>query len=189
MGVLGALFTIREWWWLYALGIWLYMTLIPAVEASEQTVIQKVVPFQTQGRVFGFAQAFESAAAPVTAFLIAPIAQFWIIPYMELRCRPGRRGAGCSATGEARGIALVFLFSGLAMVVIALLAFTTRSYRMLSEEYRAAPEQGDAERERRRRGRARPMTSAAEPRRADEASASDASVTPSERRRRRRRRG
>ena len=25
MGVLGALFTIREWWWLYAVGIWLYM--------------------------------------------------------------------------------------------------------------------------------------------------------------------
>ena len=83
MGVLGALFTIREWWWLYAVGIWLYMSLIPVVEASEQTVIQKVVPYQTQGRVFGFAQAFEAAAAPVTAFLIAPIAQFWIIPYMD----------------------------------------------------------------------------------------------------------
>ena len=46
MGMLGALFTIREWWWLYAVGIWLYMALIPAVEASEQTVIQKVVPFR-----------------------------------------------------------------------------------------------------------------------------------------------
>ena len=64
MGVLGSLFTIREWWWLYALGIWPYMCIIPVVEASEQTVIQKVVPYQTQGRVFGFAQAFEAAAAP-----------------------------------------------------------------------------------------------------------------------------
>ena len=35
---------------------WLYMTLIPAVEAAEQTVIQKVVPFRRQGRVFGFAR-------------------------------------------------------------------------------------------------------------------------------------
>ncbi len=34
MGILGAFFTIREWWWLYALGIFLYMALIPAVEAS-----------------------------------------------------------------------------------------------------------------------------------------------------------
>lgn len=139
MGALGALFTIREWWLLYLAGIWLYMTLIPAVEASEQTVIQKVVPFTRQGRVFGFAQAFESAAAPITAFLIAPLAQFLIIPYME-------SGAGEAAwgwllgEGSARGIALVFLFSGLAMVVLALLAFTTKSYRLLSAEYQAAPE-------------------------------------------------
>ena len=112
MGVLGALFTIREWWWLYAVGIWIYMALVPAVEASEQTVIQKVVPFQTQGRVFGFAAALESAAAPITAFLIAPIAQFWIIPYMDSDA--GQQTWGwLLGDGEARGIALVFLFSGL----------------------------------------------------------------------------
>ena len=139
MGLLGALFTIREWWWLYAVGIWLYMALIPAVEASEQTVIQKVVPFATQGRVFGFAAALESAAAPITAFLIAPIAQFWIIPYMKSDA--GQQTWGwLLGDGEARGIALVFLVSGLIMVVVALLAFTSRSYRTLSEEYQRAPE-------------------------------------------------
>jgi DHA3 family multidrug efflux protein-like MFS transporter len=134
MGLLGALFTIREWWVLYGLGIWLYMTLIPAVEAAEQTVIQKVVPFRRQGRVFGFAQAFEAAAAPITAFLIAPIAEFWIIPYME--SDDGQATWGwLLGEGDARGIALVFLFSGLAMVVLALFAFGTRSYRLLSAEY------------------------------------------------------
>lgn len=134
MGLLGSLFTIREWWPLYALGIWIYMTLIPVVEASEQTVIQKVVPFRTQGRVFGFAAAFESAAAPVTAFLIAPIAQFWLIPYMESDAGQAAWG-WLLGDGDARGIALVFLFAGLVMVVLALLAFTTKSYRLLSEEY------------------------------------------------------
>lgn len=83
MGLLGALFTIREWAWLFVLGMWLYMVLIPIIEAAEQTVIQKVVPYQKQGRVFGFAQAMESAAAPVTAFLVAPLAEFIIIPYMN----------------------------------------------------------------------------------------------------------
>lgn len=134
MGVLGAFFTIREWGWLYVLGIWLYMCIIPVVEASEQTVIQKVVPYETQGRVFGFAQAFEAAAAPITAFLIAPLAQFWIIPYMDSAA--GQETWGwLLGEGEARGIALVFLIAGLAMVVIALLAFTTRAYRTLSAEY------------------------------------------------------
>jgi len=139
MGVLGALFTIRDWWWLYAGGIWIYMMLIPAVEASEQTVIQKVVPFRTQGRVFGFAAAFESAAAPVTAFLIAPIAEFLIIPYMESDA--GRSSFGwLLGEGEARGIALVFLVAGIVMVLAAVGAFFTRSYRRISAQYLEADE-------------------------------------------------
>jgi DHA3 family multidrug efflux protein-like MFS transporter len=139
MGVIGAFFTIREWWWLYALGIWLYMTIMPAVEASEQTVIQKVVPFRRQGRVFGFAQAFESAAAPITAFLIAPIAEFLIIPYMA--GEEGRSTWGwLLGDGEARGIALVFFFAGIILVLAALAAFLTRSYRRISALYQSQPE-------------------------------------------------
>ncbi|WP_083587368.1 MFS transporter [Agrococcus sp. Marseille-P2731] len=134
MGVLGALFTIREWWWLYALGTWLYMALIPAAEAAEQTIIQRVVPLHRQGRVFGFAMAFESAAAPITAFLIAPIAEFLIIPW-------ARSSEGSAAlepllgTGTTRGIALVFLFAGIIMVIAAGLAFLTKSYRLISDSY------------------------------------------------------
>ncbi|HEY8588809.1 MAG TPA: MFS transporter [Naasia sp.] len=134
MGLLGSLFTVREWWWLYAAGIWLYMVLIPAVEAAEQTVIQKVVTFTRQGRVFGFAMAFETAAAPITAFLIAPIAEFMIIPYMETPAGRSTWG-GLLGEGDARGIALVFFFAGLIMVAAALLAFLTPAYRRLSASY------------------------------------------------------
>jgi DHA3 family multidrug efflux protein-like MFS transporter len=134
MGILGALFTIREWWVLYAVGIWMWMALVPAVEAAEQTIIQKVVPFQRQGRVFGFAQAFESAAAPVTSFLIAPIAEFAIIPYMDSGA--GRATFGwLLGDGSARGIALVFLVAGGATVLLAIGAFLTRSYRTLSTQF------------------------------------------------------
>ncbi|MBB3157111.1 DHA3 family multidrug efflux protein-like MFS transporter [Microbacterium proteolyticum] len=142
MGVLGAVFTLRDWWWLYGIGIWVYMALIPPVEAAEQTVIQKVVPFTTQGRVFGFAAAFESAAAPVTSFLIAPIAEFAIIPYME--GSEGRATWGwLLGDGQSRGIALVFVFAGLVMVIAASLAFVTRSYRILSQQYRTAEVNAD----------------------------------------------
>jgi len=139
MGVLGSVFMLREWWPLYVIGMWLYMMMVPPVEAAEQTVIQKVVPFARQGRVFGMAAAIEAAAAPVTAFLIAPIAEFLIIPYM-------RSGAGqvqwgwLLGEGEARGIALICLFAGLIMVVAAALAFFTRSYRRLTALYAQAPE-------------------------------------------------
>lgn len=143
MGVLGAVFTLREWWWLYVVGIWLYMMLIPAIEAAEQTVVQRVVPFESQGRVFGAATAIEVSAAPITSFLVAPLAEFVIIPYMDSSA--GRQRWGwLLGDGEARGIALVFLVSGLVMVVFALLAFATRSYRILSAEYATAPERPEA---------------------------------------------
>lgn len=140
MGLLGAVFMLREWWPLYVAGIWLYMALVPLIEASEQTVIQKVVPFTRQGRVFGVAAAMEAAAAPITAFLIAPIAEFLIIPYMDSSAGQHRWG-WLLGEGEARGIALVCLFAGLIMVVVAVLAFFTRSYRKLTVLYAQAPTQ------------------------------------------------
>ncbi len=134
MGVLGAVFTVREWAWLYVLGIWLYMVLFPFVEAAEQTIIQRVVPLERQGRVFGFAMAFESAAAPVTAFLIAPVAQFWIIPYAR-SAEGSAQLAPLLGEGTSRGIALVFLAAGIIMIVAALLAFLTPVYRRVSASY------------------------------------------------------
>lgn len=134
MGVLGAVFTLREWAWLYVAGIWLYLVLVPFVEAAEQTIIQKVVPLHRQGRVFGFAMAFESAAAPITAFLIAPIAQFWIIPYAR-SAEGSAQLAPLLGEGVSRGIALVFLVAGVIMIAAALLAFLTPVYRRVSASY------------------------------------------------------
>ncbi|WP_314096048.1 MFS transporter [Microbacterium foliorum] len=140
MGLLGSVFMLREWWPLYVIGMWVYMALVPPVEAAEQTVIQKVVRYDRQGRVFGVAAAMEAAAAPITAFLIAPIAEFLIIPYMKT-ADGQRRWEWLLGEGDARGIALICLFAGLVMVVVGVLAFFTRSYRTLTELYANAPVQ------------------------------------------------
>lgn len=144
MGLLGAVFTLREWWWLYGLGIWAYMTLVPVIESAEQTVIQKVVPFERQGRVFGAATALEVSTGPITSFAIAPIAEFWIIPYFRTEERE-RAWSWLLGEGEMRGIALIFLVGGLLMVAAALAAFLTRSYRTLSAQYETAPETSEAD--------------------------------------------
>jgi DHA3 family multidrug efflux protein-like MFS transporter len=137
MATLGMLFTIREFWILYAVGILLYMCLIPVIEATEQTIIQRVVPLKRQGRVFGFAQSIEAAAAPITAFLIGPLAEFIIIPYMDSTKGQAELGWLLGA-GDARGIALVFLVAGLIMLIVATLAFYSKSYRVLSKFYAKA---------------------------------------------------
>jgi DHA3 family multidrug efflux protein-like MFS transporter len=137
IGIIGAAFTLREWGWLFIVGCWLYMACIPAIEAAEQTVIQRVVPYEKQGRVFGFAMTFEAAAAPITSLLIAPIAQAWVIPYM--RGEGEARWAWLLGEGQNRGIALIFLIAGLICTVIALLAFLTPQYRRLSAQYEQTP--------------------------------------------------
>lgn len=134
MAIIGILFGIREFWLLYVIGIFLYMCLIPIIEATEQTIIQRVVPLKRQGRVFGFAQSFEAAAAPITALLIGPIAQFWVIPYMNSSTGQSQLG-WLLGSGEARGMALLFVIGGIIMLIAAILAFKTRSYKVLSKFY------------------------------------------------------
>lgn len=134
IALLGMTFTIREWWLLYAIGIWLFMTIMPVAEAAEQTIIQRVVPLKRQGRVFGLAQAVESASTPVSAFIIGPVAEFIVLPFM--RTQQGKDTFGwLVGGGQARGIALVFIGASVVMLVIVLLAFMTRAYRNLSESY------------------------------------------------------
>jgi DHA3 family multidrug efflux protein-like MFS transporter len=134
MGLIGVVFVARESVWLYIIGIWFYMALFPAVESAEQTIIQRVVPLERQGRVFGFAMAVESAAAPVTAFIVAPLAEFWINPWS--RTDSGREVLEpWLGAGETRGIALVLVAAGLIMAVVALLAFLTPAYRSLVTTY------------------------------------------------------
>lgn len=137
--LVGMIFAIRESIVLLAVGLLVYMALVPFIEAAEQTVLQRVVPYDKQGRVFGFAQAVEVAAAPVTAFLIGPIAQFGLIPYME--SGRGRQDFGwLLGDGDARGIALVFVTSSVIGLAATLLALASRPYRVLSQAYGDAPE-------------------------------------------------
>src|SRR5690606_26204061 len=77
-----SVFTIQPSIVLLPAGWFVWMFISPYAEAAEQTTLQKVVPFERQGRVFGFAQSVEQAASPLTAFLIGPLTQFVVIPLM-----------------------------------------------------------------------------------------------------------
>lgn len=78
---------------LFVVGIVSWMILMPIIESSEQTIVQKVIPYEKQGRVIGFAQSVESAASPLTTFFIGPIAQYVTIPFMTT-------GAGVTLIGS-----------------------------------------------------------------------------------------
>lgn len=116
-------------------GMFGYLCLIPVVEATEQTILQKVIPPERQGRVFGFAQSIEQAASPLTAFMIGPIAKFVFIPFMTT-------GAGAQwigswfGTGTDRGLALLFIVTGIIGLIVTLIAMQSDAYQKLSLVYK-----------------------------------------------------
>jgi DHA3 family multidrug efflux protein-like MFS transporter len=137
-------FTIQPSIWLLAAGCLVWMFLGPFAEAAEHTTLQKVVPLARQGRVFGFAQSIEQAASPLTAFMIGPLTQFVVIPFMT-------DGAGADAiggwfgTGPDRGIALVFTIAGVIGVIVTIVAMNSPQYRQLSRAYANAPDDDDTD--------------------------------------------
>ncbi|MBP7057104.1 MFS transporter [Candidatus Gracilibacteria bacterium] len=127
-------FTLQPSIGLLTVGSLIYLTVVPFIEAAEQTIVQKLVPHDRQGRVFGFSQSVEQAASPLTAFLIGPITQFAAIPFMT-------DGLGAQwigswfGTGPDRGIALVFTAGGIVGLVFTLLCIRSKYYRQLSTAY------------------------------------------------------
>ncbi len=129
---------IQPWIALLAVCMFIWITLIPFVEATEHTIIQKVVPMERQGRVFGFAQSVEQTASPITAFLIGPITQLIFIPFMTTGAGVGLIG-DWFGVGTGRGIALVFILAGIIGLIVTLVAMRSRSYKLLNTKYQESP--------------------------------------------------
>jgi len=129
-----SVFTLQSSVTALGVGCFVYLFLYPFVEAAEQTALQKLVPYERQGRVFGFAQSIEQAAAPMTAFIVGPLTEFVVIPFMSTG--GGARAIGSwYGTGPERGMAVMFTLAGVVGVATALLALNSRSYRELSAAY------------------------------------------------------
>ena len=140
-------FAVRSSIVLLAIGMAVWMVLIPVIEAAEQTVLQRVVPFDYQGRVFGYAQTIENAASPIVSFLIGPIAEVLFIPTMT----DGGAGAdwigGWFGVGPERGLALIFTLAGIVGVVATFMAGGSGWFRRLGESSRQ-PSEPDPDSER-----------------------------------------
>ena len=132
--IISAVFTIQPSIVLLAVGMFIYISVVPFIEAAEQTILQKVVPQERQGRVFGFAHSVEQSASPLTTFFIGPIAETFFIPFMTTGYGVGWIGSWFG-TGADRGIALVFTVTGILGLIITMIAMNTKYFKLLSNRY------------------------------------------------------
>ena len=123
---------------LVAAGLLFWLITMPIIEAAEQTVLQRTVPFAMQGRVFGFAQMIENAASPIVALSIGPFAEKVTIPFMTTG-----RGADIFGrlfgSGIVAGLGLCFCAAGIIGVIVSLLARASRPYRLLDRVSATVP--------------------------------------------------
>lgn len=132
--VISSVFTIQPSIVLLSIGMFIYISVVPFIEAAEHTIIQKVVPLERQGRVFGFAQSVEMSASPLTTFMIGPVTELFFIPFMTTGMGVSLIG-GWFGTGADRGIALVFTLTGIIGLIVTLIAMNTKYYSLLSKRY------------------------------------------------------
>jgi DHA3 family multidrug efflux protein-like MFS transporter len=126
-----SLFTVQSSIPLLTGGCFIWLLLMPVIEASEQTVLQRSIPFEKQGRVFGFAQMVENGASPITSIALGPLAAEVFIPLMTDGWGADRIGSWWG-TGIERGLAVMFTLAGLIGIVVTLLFRASRSYRELT---------------------------------------------------------
>jgi len=129
MWIIVIFFTIQASIVLLAIGLFIYLCLIPVVE--HQSKLSAVIPLERQGRVFGLpkhrtgsitAHGYDRSDRPPSSFLLCD-------------------GCWCEilgswfGTGTDRGIALLFTVTGAIGLIVTLMAMRSRSYRRLSANY------------------------------------------------------
>ncbi|HVG44428.1 MAG TPA: MFS transporter [Longimicrobium sp.] len=97
----------------------LFLSTVPVVGGSSTSILQARVPGDVLGRVFATASMLARLSAPLAYFLAGPLADRVFEPAMA----PGGALAGSFGrligTGEGRGIALMFMVSGVACMAAA----------------------------------------------------------------------
>lgn len=125
--------------WLIAVMAPAFLFTIPFVGGSFTAILQGRVPPDVQGRVFATVRMLGSIATPAAYLLAGPLADRVFEPAMA----PGGALAGVLGpligTGDGRGIAVMFMLSGLVLSATAALAWGNPAIRSVEREDESGP--------------------------------------------------
>ena len=129
VGVLLSLSGVQPSIWWAGGAVFAMMLMIPVVNGISQTLWQRKVEADIQGRVFSTRRMIASIASPVAFVLAGPLADGVFEPLLV------EEGALASTIGEiigvgvGRGSALLLILAGLGVTVTALIALSVPAVR------------------------------------------------------------
>jgi hypothetical protein len=96
---------------------------VPLMDSSNQAIWQRKVAPDVQGRVFSTRRTIAWLANPLGAAIAGPLADWFLEPRMQ----PGGELAlifgPITGTGPGTGMALLFIYAGLAVILVGLVAY------------------------------------------------------------------
>jgi hypothetical protein len=92
----------------------------PLIDGSNQAIWQSKVAPEVQGRVFSVRMLIAWCAGPITAFIAGPLSDYALEPAMRSNGIWAERLGWLVGTGPGAGMSLLFVFSGLIVVLIGM---------------------------------------------------------------------
>jgi len=116
-------------------GMFIMLFFIPLASGTSQSVFQRKIAPEVQGRVFAIRGMISQAAMPLAFLSAGPLADLLFEPLM----RPGGAlastfVAGLLGAGPGRGIGLIFVLAGLLLVAVSGLAYASPRLRNVEDE-------------------------------------------------------
>lgn len=118
-----------------AVGMFILLFAIPLASGSSQPIFQTRVAPEAQGRVFAIRGMISRSMMPVAFLLAGPLADLVFGPLMvEGGALANTFLGGLLGVGLGRGIGLIFILSGLLLLVVTALAWANPRIRNVEEE-------------------------------------------------------
>ncbi|MEI2453366.1 MFS transporter [Lysobacter firmicutimachus] len=123
---------------LVAAGFAFFLT-VPVIGASNAALWQSKVPADLQGRCFAIQRVLSEAAMPLAYCLAGPLAEQVFEPWLSADGLLAGSVGVVIGTGPGRGLGLMFVVLGVAMMLTAALAWSVRAIRQVEDDLPDAP--------------------------------------------------
>jgi MFS family permease len=116
-------------------GIFLLMFSVPLASGNSQVVFQTKVPREIQGRVFSVRSTISQSMMPLAFLTAGPLADKFFEPLLKDGGALASTVVGqILGTGAGRGIALMFILSGLTGIIVSVFVYLNPRIRNLEKE-------------------------------------------------------